>query len=220
MSYESIDESYEFIRNHLPKYLTPELKDNLFKLVKENFPNTNNNLIYCDDLDSEIYYQGDLLIDIPFSYFNKGEFNTTYSKGVIISNTCDISTENERLVKPIIQLAKIYELEDLIEQFKQDGHKQSKIEIFITNLKENRLSNLFYLPKKIKNGNVLINESYIRFDENISLPIEIFESEVYNKKYYPDGDRIFSFSNYGFYTFLIKLSVHYCRFREGVFRSA
>jgi hypothetical protein len=220
MSYEKIDESYEFIRNHLPKYLTPKLSDNLFKLVKENFPNTDNDLIYSDELDSSIYYQGDAIIDIPFSDFNIKDFNILYFQGVIISNTCDIASENDRMVKPNIQLAKIISLGDLISQFKEDGHKDSKIEEFVSNLKGNRISNLFFLPQKETEGEVVMEDSFIRFDSNVTLPIELFENEVYDKNYQPTGDRVFSFSNYGFYTFLVKLSVHYCRFREGVFRTA
>lgn len=220
MSYENIEESYDFIRNHLPKYLTPELKENLFKLVKENFPITDNDLIYSNELDSSIYYQGDAILDIPFSDFQDGNFETLYFSGVIVSNTCDIASENDRMVKPNIQLSRLIDLNDLISQFRNDGHEDFKINEFISNLKGNRISNLFFLPKKEVNGEIIMEDSFIKFDSNVTLPIEVFEDKKYDKNYHPLGDRIFSFSNYGFYTFLIKLSVHYCRFREGVFRTA
>lgn len=220
MSYENIDESYEFIRTHLPKYLTPKQTDNLFKLVKANFPNTDNDLIYSDELDSSLYYQGDAILDIPFSDFQQGSFDISYPKGIVISNTCDISSDNDRLFKPNVQLARVFGVNELIEQFKEDGHDAFKIDEFVSNLKGNRISNLFFLPKKITNGEVVMEDSFVRFDSNVTLPIEIFESTTYDKNYHPSGDRVFSFSNYGFYTFLIKLSVHYCRFREGVFRTA
>ena len=77
---------------------------------------------------------------------------------------------------------------------------------------------MFYLPEKKNGQNVLLEESFVRFDINVTLPISIFSGGTYDNSYAPKGDRLISFSNYGFYLFLIKLSVHYCRFREGVFR--
>ncbi|MFD1553993.1 hypothetical protein DNU06_17245 [Putridiphycobacter roseus] len=211
-------DALELIRAYLPKYLTPELSQNLFSIVSEHFPlSSDGKLIYCNNLESEFYYQGDAIVDIPFSVFANGEYKTNYLKGVIMSNTCDIASENDRIENSFVQFSSIFSLEEYISKLNEKKISENKIDSFLSNLKGNRISNLFYLPKIDK----VMDESFIRFDVNVSLPISIFEGETYDKDYKSNGgDRLFSFSNYGFYLFLIKLSVHYCRFREGVFRNA
>ena len=212
------DDTLELIRTFLPKYLTPELEEKLFNTVNENFPlSIDPNLIYSV-LDNN-YYQGDALVDIPFSNFEKDSFNMAYLSGILLSNSCDISSENVRLENPNFQFATIFSLDEYILLLEDRKIGEEKIRSFVQTLKSNRISNLFYLPEK-KNGElVIIKESFVRFDLNVTLPAVIFESEHYSKDYAPDGDRLFSFTNYGFYLFLIKLSIHFCRFREGVFRN-
>lgn len=218
--YTAKNDTLELIRTFLPKYLTPELQENLFKTVRENFPfSIDSNLIYSKLPDTNYYYQGDCIIDIPFSKFNEGNFQTAYLTGIIASNTCDISPDNDRLDIPNIQFASVFSLNEYIETLKEKNINPQRIDSFINNLKENKISNLFYLPEKKNGKDVLLEESFVRFDINVTLPISIFSGNAYNNSYSPEGDRLVSFSNYGFYLFLIKLSVHYCRFREGVFRN-
>ena len=213
------DDTLELIRTFLPKYLTPELQENLFKTVQENFPfSTDPNLIYSRIPEIDCYYQGDCIVDIPFSSFNEGHFETAYLNGIIVSNTCDISIDNKRLDMPNVQFASVFLLSEYIEILKAKEISQQRIDSFIVDLKGNRISNLFYLPEKKNGEDVVLEESFVRFDLNVSLPISIFTGDAYDNSYAPEGDRLISFSNYGFYLFLIKLSVHYCRFREGVFR--
>jgi hypothetical protein len=220
MEHSAIEDTLELIRTFLPKYLTPEQQDDLFKKVQENFPfSIDPNIIYTEIEDKNFYYQGDALKEIPFSHFNKGKFKTVFNDGVIISNTCDISPENQRLDFPFIQFAYIYSLNEYIVLLKQNGIKDERIRTFISDLKSNRISNLFFFPEKKINNSIIIEESFVRFDLNTSLPVNSINSSNYNIEYAPNGDRLFSLSNYGFYLFLIKLSVHYCRFREGVFRN-
>ncbi len=212
------DDTLELIRTFLPKYLTPELQENLFNTVKENFPFSNDpNLIYSV-LDDN-YYQGDGLIDIPFSNFDKDSFTMAYLSGILLSNSCDISSENVRLENPNFQFATIFSLDEYLLLLEKRKIGEEQIRSFVQSLKSNRISNLFYLPEKKNGEEVIIKESFVRFDLNVTLPAVIFESEHYSKDYAPDGDRLFSFTNYGFYLFLIKLSIHFCRFREGVFRN-
>lgn len=217
--YTAKDDTLELIRTFLPKYLTPELQENLFKTVQENFPlSIAPNLIYSRIPEIDYYYQGDCIVDIPFSNFNEGSFETAYLNGIIASNTCDISPDNERLDLLNVQFASVFSLSEYIETLKSKNISQQRIDSFIVNLKGNRISNLFYLPEKKNGQDIILEESFVRFDLNVTLPISIFTGDTYDNSYAPEGDRLISFSNYGFYLFLIKLSVHYCRFREGVFR--
>jgi|GEM_PF-196404 len=218
----AIDPNLELIRTFLPKYLTPELTESLFKVVREDFPSSSDpSKVYIELDDSTSFYQGDNINDIPFSFFeeSKGTFKTVYFKGVIMSNTCDISSANERLESPYIQFAGTFLLNDYINILEQKKINRSRIDSFLADLRLNKISNLFYLPAKFKEDNEVFPESFIRFDLNVSLNLNLFSNERYNKAYFPIGDRNFSFSNYGFYLFIIKLSIHYSRIREGVFRN-
>jgi len=218
--YSAKDDTLELIRTFLPKYLTPEQQDNLFKTVQKYFPfSTDPDQIYSRLSDTNLYYQGDCLIDIPFSSFSEGEFQTAYLKGIIASNTCDISPDNERIDSPNIQFSSVFSVNEYISVLKNNSISGERISSFLDNLRNNRISNLLYLPAKKSGEKEILEESFVRFDINVTLPISIFNDETYDKNYSPEGDRLFSFSNYGFYLFLIKLSVHYCRFREGVFRN-
>lgn len=215
------EDNLELIQKFLPQYLTPKQTEDLMSNVRKYFPfSTDPGLIYTKSLDSDIYYQGDGMKDIPFSIFHNGKFITSYLTGIIMSNTCDISTDNSRLDTPNIQYAAIFSLAEYIEILNEKDISEERINSFKAALKENRITNLFYLPKW-SNGSSILEESFIRFDQNVTLPSGIFHKEdsTYDKKYAPKGDRLFSFQNYGFYLFLIKLSIHYSRFQEGVFRT-
>jgi hypothetical protein len=207
MSLEAKDDALELIRTHLPPYLTAELKDNLFTIVKENFPlSTDPKLIYQKLPDKTIYYQGDGLEDIPFSKFlskEGGKFVHSYLPGIILSNTCDISSENERLEKPYFQFSSIFSLEEYIGQLKQKDISQDRIDSFIADLKRNRITNLFFLPEKRNGEEIILRDSFVRFDGNVSLPSNIFEEgDTYNADYQPEGVWILSLFNQTIYSLL------------------
>lgn len=215
-------EQLELIKTFLPKYLSPEQQEKLFKDIKEDFPCSKNpNKIYIVHQERKVFYQGDGVIDIPFIEFNEveGKFNTNYYSGAILSNTCDVALEDkERLDEPYFNFAAIIPLKKYIELLKNRKIKNDRIISFQNALKNNEISNLFYLPELKKGSKVVIPEAFIRFDYSVSIPSNLIYSQRYDKEYYPKGDRICTLSNYGFYLFIFKLSIHYCRFRENVFR--
>lgn len=218
------EEHLEYIRQILPKYLSSDDRESLFSSLKEDFPNSSDpHKLYRELDDKNYYYQGDAIIDIPFSSINieNKKFDLETISGAILSNTCDINSENERLYPPNITLGAIYPLKEFTEYLEATDVKKDKVSSFISNVRNNLISSIFYLPE-LKNGSeVLLPESFIRFDQTTTLPIEfINDNGRFNKEYIRNtGDRLFSFSNYGFYLFIFKLSVHFCRFREGVFRN-
>lgn len=217
-----IENHIEYIERFLPKYLSKDLRESLISNLKEEFPFSNDPYkLYKRIEEKEVFYQGDGMIDIHFSRLNvqKKGFDLKYLPAVIISNTCDIASENDRDYPPYVNFAAIYKLEDFITFMQRIGVKQKRIETFKTNLKNNKITSLFYLPEYRVEGKEIISESLIRFDDTSSIPCHII-NEKYDKSYKQDnGDRLFSFSDYGFYLFLFKLSIHYCRIREGVFRN-
>lgn len=218
------EDHLEYLRQILPKYLSSEQQKSLFESLKEDFPNSNDPYkLYRELDDKNYYYQGDGIIDIPFSSINieNKNFDLEIISGAILSNTCDITSENERLYPPNITLGAIYPLKDFVKFLEESNISTDKISSFISNVRKNLISSIFYLPELKNRDDILLPESFIRFDQTTTLPIEFINSdERFNKEYLrSEGDRLFSFSNYGFYLFIFKLSVHFCRFREGVFRN-
>ena len=215
-----LDDSVKLIHEFLPKYLSPELTEELFAKIKENFPKSRDaELLFTQEPEIKHLYQGDGFFDIPFPVFIDGAYNLNYQSGVILSNTCDVSTENRRITSPNIQFSVIYSLEDYVAILEKNQIHKDRIISFKNDLRSNQVSNLFYLPEKKVGDEVLLEESFVRFDYTASIPLDKFEEADYEKNYAPGGDRIFTFSNYGFYVFLLKLSIHFCRIREGVFRN-
>lgn len=52
-------EHYELIRNFLPKYLSPEQQDNLFKDIEKHFPYSTDADVIYSNLDDDLFFQGD-----------------------------------------------------------------------------------------------------------------------------------------------------------------
>ena len=131
---------------------------------------------------------------------------------MIISNTCDIDPANRRLMRmvyaPIWNLQK-YE-RALQKDLVQTGKRNPKsVDSHIKEIQRQRISHIFYLPK----GAGIENESIVFLDRLNNAPSDQFELESVPEK------RIFTLSDYGYYLFLFKLSVHFTRIREGVSRA-
>jgi hypothetical protein len=91
-------------------------------------------------------------------------------------------------------------------------NKKSKeiIEQHISSIRKQYISHVFFLPK----GGGLENDSIILFDRVTTLPSNyLSKSEI-------KGQRLFTLSDFGFYLFLFKLSVHFTRVRENVSRNS
>jgi hypothetical protein len=221
----NLNDHSEFIKTYLPKYLSPELQEKLLDFIKLEFPYSKNpEVMYSILPDRSVYYQGDGITEILFPWLNQKlqSFDVLNFDAIIVSNTCDIevSVNNRKFVDNRVVFSAIFKVSDYIEQLKEDGRSQNEIQSFLVSLRNNEISNLFYLPAMANNNEIKIEECFVQFDLTTSHSLDYFsDASIFNKEYCPLGDRMFSLSNYGFYLFIIKLSIHYCRFREGVFRN-
>ncbi|MFT5699808.1 MAG: hypothetical protein ACI8ZB_002674 [Desulforhopalus sp.] len=202
----------EEIKKYLPQYLSDEKEKGLFEELKQ-FPNNIDSRIYTDSLkSSQICYQGDginnlLIVNLPNT-------DVRPAPGVILSNTCDIATENDRLMPMRVAYAPIFQLQKyedaLIREHVETGRKSiAAIKGHIGNIQKQLISHIFYLPKH----DSLQNDSIVFFDRISNCPAESLESNGFT------DNRMFTLSNYGFYLFLFKISVHFTRIRESVDRS-
>ena len=197
----------EEIKLYLPKYLSAESEQNLFKNLKD-FPDNIDSRMYSSMLlDDQIIYQGDgleglLIINLPDSRIGK-------AKAMVLSNTCDIDINNVRMFSSSICYAPLFSLQKYIDKLKaRKAAPAERISQFVQSLKQQRISQIFYLPE----GGKLDSDSFIFFDKINSCDNSTIDRQQLAKT------RLFSLSNFGLYLFLFKLSIHFSRIREGVDR--
>lgn len=200
---------FEDIQLYLPQFLSSNSTNELFSELK-NFPNNKPIYSYNASLQNELL-QGDGLKNLPYLEIPyKGEKSVN---GMILSNSCDIDQSNRRLMPLFAVFAPIVNLENyknlLISKHVSNNERtKEEIDLHISNIKNQKLTNTFYLEPSAK----LTEESVVFFDKCISIPPEeIFVDNISNKK-------IFTLNNFGFYFFLLKLSIHSTRIRDGVDR--
>lgn len=154
---DELSEHFEFIKTYLPKYLTPKLQEKLFKDLREDFPNsTNPNKIYVKLNNTSVFYQGDVIIDVPFPLWNLEalSFDTKYYTAAILSNTCDINPEKPKIQDIRVALAAVFSLAQYVKLLKKREIKKRRISSFLDRLKKNEISNLFYLPELKRSSEV------------------------------------------------------------------
>jgi hypothetical protein len=194
------------IKLYLPKYLSPETEQKLLEDLSE-FPSNIDERMYTN-LESEIIFQGDciknlLIISLPNT-------ETMKTNSIIISNTCDIDVSNKRkfssniIYTPLIKLEKYKEL-----LISYNIYSETSIKNHIEDIKKQRITQIFYLPPSEK-----INEENIVFFDRVCSC-----DNRYLKRSNISEIRLFSLSQYGFYLFLFKLSIHFTRMYEGIDRT-
>jgi hypothetical protein len=203
---------FEEVKKYLPQYLSSTAQQELFKDLSQ-FPYNIDQRIYTSQLsDHENIFQGDGIQNLL--YINLPSTDIGQVPGMILSNTCDIDPTNKRFMPlrmvyaPIFNLTK-YE-QTLIKTHVETGKKTiQSINSHISDIRKQYISHIFYLPK----GGKLENDSIVFFDRLNNYPSDSIKGQKL-----PD-QRIFTLSDYGFYLFLFKLSVHFTRIRDGVSRS-
>ncbi|XOF32840.1 MAG: hypothetical protein ACL93V_12555 [Candidatus Electrothrix sp. YB6] len=189
------------IKDHIPYYLTQEGKKELTEAL-DAFPDKMNyyTLKHQNDL-----LQGDGWNNLDIINLQTAERKSI--KGIILSNSCDISSDNARDIPVRIVFAPIILLDSYEKLLIQRGIDRNKISSKMSTIKQQRVTSLFYLPK----GGGLKSEYIAVLDDLHNVPAPYFYNKAENKKE-------FTLSQAGFYLFLLKLSIHFCRFHENVLR--
>lgn len=192
----------------LPKYLSPE---NYKKLLQEldAFPNNIDKRMYTTSVESNVLYQGDGYNPFPYVELMRLEKGNKNVKGIILSNTCDISLENHRLYPSSILYAPIIEIEKYRDVLIEKGASKEQVEGHLQAVRKQEVSSVLYLPAISK-----LKESIVFFDRIMSVDNSFIKREELKH------NRLFSLSDYGFYLLLFKLSVHFSRIQEKVNRGS
>ncbi|TKC83434.1 hypothetical protein FAZ69_23365 [Trinickia terrae] len=193
--------SFERLEDHIPPYLTKQAKEGLAKALAD-FPRAIGYYLnrYWDEL-----LQGDGWAGLDVVNLESGDRKKV--KGIVLSNSCDIDVGNDRAIPPRLVFAPLVSLDRYVESLRGAGIEAGSIENKLQAIREQSVTSIFYLPK----GSALTEECIALLDNLHTVPLDRFTSDKDRKK-------LFTLDTVGFYLFLFKLSVHFCRFHENVAR--
>ncbi len=194
--------SLQSIQDYLPYYLTDEDKKAIAHAL-DTFPAGFQ--YYCSGYEHATL-QGDGWYGFQVFNFFSGEKAGVY--GIVLSNSCDISPENSRNTPIKITFAPLMRLASFKRALHAAGVADQVIESKMASIRRQENTELFYLPALGAE-----DEDFVAVLSDLhSMPHSVFaDSTVMQKR--------FTLSMYGFYLFLMKLSIHFCRFQEKLDRS-
>lgn len=129
-------------------------------------------------------------------------------KGVVLSNSCDLAVDNSRLIPSQLNFMPLIPFADYLSILARNGINAARIEQHAKDVRAQLINSLFFLPA----GMGLQAEHIALMSDVHTIPLSAFNSDS-NKA------RIFSLSDVGFYLFVFKLSVHFCRMHENIDRA-
>lgn len=191
----------ESIQDQIPYYLSQKAKENLAKAL-DNFPRQ---IEYYINRYSDETLQGDGWTSVDVIRFEDG--SRKLIKALLLSNSCDIAPENKRDLPTKLSFASMVKLDRYQEFLTRGGLDSERIKAKVKAIKEQRITSLVYLPK----GSTLDEDYVALLDDIHTVPYQAFQSRNEKKK-------LFTLSNVGFYLFVLKLSVHFCRLHEEIIR--
>lgn len=192
------------IENQLPYYLSKDRKEGLLEALKD-FPKHMDYYLDKNSLLNSEILQGDGLNSLKIIQYET--LATKNIRGILLSNSCDLDSNNSRdrglkaVIAPIIKLSN-YRL--ILERA---GITEDKILAKLASIKAQNVTDIFYLPPV----NSCDQEHIVILDDLHSIPLQFLSLGTNNEK-------IFTLSQAGFYLFLLKISVHFCRFHENIER--
>jgi hypothetical protein len=196
------------LKIYLPKYLSPGAENDLFEGLKQ-FSLAATGKLYTRKLrETSIVYQGDGLSDILV--FNLPETRSVKARALIVSNTCDIDSENVRMFDSRVCYTPIFKLAPYEAALRKRGEfKKDQIDGHVADIRRQRITQIFHLPQE----NELDAESFVFLDRLISMPSNSIPPDFRTS-------RLFTLSDFGCYLFLFKLSLHFTRINDKVERGS
>lgn len=156
------------IKNEIKNYLSQ------FNTATPNWFSTN----------LEILSQGDIISKIPFIHMNdSGVYVDYFAKGIILSNTCDLTRDDYITIAPLIPI--------------KDNIKKNSI----NELKNNVISGKLCFDKSDLENYFVDFSRMQSFNRNVII-------ELINKE---NITKIHSLSQFGFYFLICKISIYYLR---------
>jgi hypothetical protein len=149
--------------------------------------------------------QGDGWRGLQVRKFDSGE--KAHINAIILSNTCDVSPENKRELPVRIVFAPLIALNAYERLLVEAGISKDSVRSKIDAVKRQKVTNVFYLPAR----GGLDGDHMVLLDDVHAVPARTYSAERTAK--------IFTLSQAGFYLFILKLLIHFCRFHENLGRA-
>ncbi|WP_395679477.1 hypothetical protein [Dokdonella sp.] len=192
---------FDDIKSTLPSYLSPEdqieLLSELRKIVKGQALSGS---AFYGSGEAAAIWQGDVFNAITWVRMRAGVPSLEPQTFMVLSNTCDICTDNDRtramqvVLAPVATIAKFRAyLEKSLDIKRVDG--------IVDGIRSQTNTMMFYLPK---GGGGLAEDSVVFLDSLQSIPLETLTAD--DKK-----RRQATLSGLGWYLLLVKLAMHFCR---------
>ncbi len=199
----------ESLQQQIPYYLTAEDRQTLVKELQAVASGETVNYFLSSYHDSfkDSMLQGDGWRGFQLFLFDTGERRSV--RGLVLSNSCDVDPANRRDVPARVVFAPLVRLSTYQKLLIASGIKAGKIEEKIRSIKEQKVTNIFYLPA----GSTLGEDYIVRFDEVQSMTMAGHAAS-------DNREKIFTLNNTGFYMLVLKISVHFCRLQENINRSS
>lgn len=189
------------IQQQLPDYLTKGTHEAVVECLRD-YENKN---LFTQKHKNELL-QGDGWRGFTIINFNNG--NRGSILGIVVSNSCDVDINNKRDIPSKITFAPLVKLSEYGKLLKSiGGLSDDKIVSKFNSIRSQHVSSIFYLPQ----GQLLDDEYIALLDDLHCMPLASFSTSGSRSK-------MFTLSQTGFYLFILKLSVHFCRFQEGLDR--
>jgi hypothetical protein len=150
--------------------------------------------------------QGDGWTQLQLLHFETGE--KIAINGIIISNTCDVASENPRDLPVNVIFAPLVVLDSYVKMLEAAGVPKQNVDDKLAAIRRQRVTSLFYIPS----GSGLQEDHIVLLDDIHTMPAALFQQTTERQK-------IFTLSQTGFWLFVLKLSIHFCRFHENVVRA-
>lgn len=194
------EELLEQARLVFPSYLTPQKQAELWAELRRAPRDCQYYWLGAE----ERLLQGDGWRGFVVIHFDTLERKTV--TGVVLSNSCDVNPLNVRALPTNILFAPVIPLERYCERLRSAGQTTQQIESVCNALRSQEITSLFYLPELPG----VMQASLVLLDDVHSQPLADFLAR--------EPVRLFSLTQVAFYLLLIKLSIHFLRVAEGIWR--
>ncbi len=148
--------------------------------------------------------QGDAWQGLIAFDFDSGERESVI--GMILSNSCDIAAANNPDGDQRVVFAPLIDMELYAGFLREEGKRESDVQYWLTQVRRQEMNRIFYVPAM----HGAFGESLVLLDTIHSMPVSRLTDAGAVRK--------FSLNLYGWYVFLVKLSIHFTRTTEGIAR--
>jgi hypothetical protein len=199
--------SYEDISQFLPRYLSEDSSEVMRREIERFTKGEISRSLYTNRLLNEkTIYQGDALEGMLIVRLPDPQINP--AKAIILSNTCDIDLNNQRLFDSMVVYSPILDLGKYEQALIKNQVSASKVKAHIVAIRQQIITQIFYLPA----GGFLKNDGIVFLDRICSCVNSSIDRSTIKSK------RLFTLSDFGHYLFLFKLSLHFTRLTSKVDR--